>query len=511
MPTPPTGTPAGPAPVDPAPATATSTPYRAPLIAFLVANVVSICGTRVSAIAIPWFVLVSTGSPLKTGLVAMAEMLPLVVCKAFGGPLIDRLGPKRVSVSTDTASTVVVALIPLLHTLGALPFPVLLGIVAVAGALRGPGDAAKGTLIPDIAAAAKVPLERVTGLESTTERLAGFIAFAVAGGLITLVGEVNALWIDAASFGVCALLIRRWAPGQHQRKPHQENEEEGYGQQLLEGWRFLRTDKLMLPLVLMIAVTNLLDAAIAAVLLPVWIKEHGYGPGQTSLILTSFGVTATAFALLASAIGHRLPRKTVFTVAFLICGAPRFVVMAFDAPVWGVMLVCAVGGIGAGFINPVLGALFIERIPRPLLGRVNSLADAVAWIGVPLGGVIAGAAVTGIGLAPALLIGGAAYLVATMAPPLIGRHENWGGAGAKPTPAAQDRPARSPATNPATKHPQPTDQPTRRPQPEARPTHHRATDRQQSQHQPIGRSEVGDLQSPDPAKPVQDHRTEVPS
>ena len=65
--------------------------YRAPLVAFLVANVVSICGTRVSAIAIPWFVLVTTGSPVKTGIVALAEMGPLVLVKAVGGPLIDRV------------------------------------------------------------------------------------------------------------------------------------------------------------------------------------------------------------------------------------------------------------------------------------------------------------------------------------------------------------------------------------------------------------------------------------
>ncbi|WP_158441261.1 hypothetical protein [Kribbella steppae] len=57
-------------------------PDRAPLVAFLVANVVSICGTRVSAIAIPWFVLMTTGSPFKTGVVALAEMAPLVISKA---------------------------------------------------------------------------------------------------------------------------------------------------------------------------------------------------------------------------------------------------------------------------------------------------------------------------------------------------------------------------------------------------------------------------------------------
>jgi MFS family permease len=405
---------------------------RAPLVAFLVANVVSICGTRVSAIAIPWFVLITTGSPIKTGLVAMAEMAPLVIVKAVGGPLIDKVGARRISVLADIASTGVVALVPLLHTLGVLHFPILLALVAIAGALRGPGDSAKETLIPDIARAAKVPLERVTGLESTTERLAGFFAYALAGGLITLVGAVNALWIDAASFGICAVLIARWIPKQHKQVV---STEEPYGRRLLEGWTFLRTDRLLLPLVSMIAVTNLLDAATSTVLLPVWIKSHGYGPGHTSLILTSFGVTATAFALLASAIGDRIPRKLIFTLAFLIAGAPRFVAMATDAPVWALMAVYAVGGVGAGFINPVLGAIRVERIPSHLLGRVNSLSNAACWTGVPLGGVVAGAGIAAIGLVPALLAGGAIYLIATMSPVLIGRHENW-----KATPGPTDPP-----------------------------------------------------------------------
>lgn len=426
-----------------------STPYRAPLVAFLIANVVSICGTRVSTIAIPWFVLMSTGSPVKTGAVALAEMLPLVLSKALGGPLIDRVGPKRVSVTTDTASLVVVALIPLLHHLQMLAFPVLLVLVAVAGALRGPGDAAKGTLIPDIAAAAKTPLERVTGLESTTERLAGFIAFALAGALIALVGEANALIIDALSFGLCALLIQRWIPGRQHETSSTEAEDAGnYLGRLRAGWQFLRGDKLLLSLVIMIAVTNLLDAAFSVVLLPVWIRDHGYGPEHFSLVLAVFSLSATLFALVAAAIGDRVPRRLVFTAAFLICGAPRFLVMAFDSPLWSVMLIGAVAGVGAGFINPVLGALFIERIPRPLLGRVNSLGDALAWTGVPLGGVVAGLAIAGIGMAPTLLAAGAIYFVATMSPLAFGRGQSWGGANQRSDPRETADPQVATASSP---------------------------------------------------------------
>ena len=48
-------------------------------------------------IALPWFVLTTTGSATKTGLVALAELLPLVLLKVLGGPVIDRVGARRVA------------------------------------------------------------------------------------------------------------------------------------------------------------------------------------------------------------------------------------------------------------------------------------------------------------------------------------------------------------------------------------------------------------------------------
>src|SRR5262249_53278217 len=137
---------------------------KRPFLALAVAETLSISGTRLSTIAIPWLVLSTTGSPVETGLVAMAEMLPYVVAKALGGPLIDRSGPKRVAIACDAASVVAVGLVPLLHLSGLLTIPVLLPIVFAIGMLRGPSDAAKQSMVPDIAALAAVPLERVTGV-----------------------------------------------------------------------------------------------------------------------------------------------------------------------------------------------------------------------------------------------------------------------------------------------------------------------------------------------------------
>ncbi|HRI96655.1 MAG TPA: MFS transporter, partial [Nocardioides sp.] len=124
------------------------------LYGWLAAEGVSLVGTRVSMVALPFYVLTTTGSPEKTGLVALAEMLPLVVLKVLGGPVIDRVGTRRVALFCDWSSVLVVGAIPLLYEADALSFPAFLGLVAVAGGLRGPGDAAKHAMTPTLAATA---------------------------------------------------------------------------------------------------------------------------------------------------------------------------------------------------------------------------------------------------------------------------------------------------------------------------------------------------------------------
>ncbi|MEV8411625.1 MFS transporter, partial [Streptomyces niveus] len=97
-----------------------------PLTGVLAAMAVSLTGTRVSAIALPWFVLVTTGSATQTGVVAFCEMAPYVVVKAFTGPLVDRAGPRTISWTTDLISAAAALAVPLLHAADRLSFPLLL-------------------------------------------------------------------------------------------------------------------------------------------------------------------------------------------------------------------------------------------------------------------------------------------------------------------------------------------------------------------------------------------------
>ncbi|MEV0166264.1 MFS transporter [Nonomuraea fuscirosea] len=387
-----------------------------PLAGVLAATAVALTGTRVSAIALPWYVLVTTGSAAWTGVVAFAEMVPYVLVKALTGPLVDRVGPRRISLAADVVSAVAAGAVVLLDALGALPMGALIALVVVIGAGRGPGDLAKEIMIPEAAGRAGMPLERATGLMGVTERLAQTVGPAAGGAMVGLFGALPSLGLSAVLFALGSMVVGLVLPrgmGHSAGTPGPATgSDEGYWRRFGEGMAFLRGEPLLLTVIAMVCVTNLLDAAFGQVLGPVWAKESGHGPVLLGLCGSVMGLTAVGGSLVAAAVAHRLPRRPVLFAAFLIAGPPRFLLLAFDLPVVAIVAVFAVGGFCGGFLNPILGAVSFERVPRHLLGRVGGLQTSLSYVGVPLGGLLAGAAVTVAGLAPVLLACGAAYVLA---------------------------------------------------------------------------------------------------
>src|SRR5690606_25081214 len=126
-----------------------------------------------------------------------AQMGPYVISQALSGPFIDRVGPRRVVMIADLVVATGVALIPLLHGLDVLTFPLLLVLLAFIGAADGPSNSAKGIFMPEVAANSRVPLERVTGLVGTEERTATVVGPAIAGVVLAAGGAATSLWITA--------------------------------------------------------------------------------------------------------------------------------------------------------------------------------------------------------------------------------------------------------------------------------------------------------------------------
>src|SRR5437868_2884964 len=105
--------------------TSVVTSKRRPVVALLAAEIISTTGGEITAVALPWFVLVTTGSPARIGAVLAAGFLGMAVLGIPSGRAATALGPRRTMLVADAACAPTVALIPALHWAGLLSFPVI--------------------------------------------------------------------------------------------------------------------------------------------------------------------------------------------------------------------------------------------------------------------------------------------------------------------------------------------------------------------------------------------------
>src|SRR3954464_11180679 len=124
------------------------------VVALLAAEVISTTGAQMTWVALPWFVLLTTGSATKTTFMVAAEVIGLALFGLPGGRLLGRLGARRTMLPCDGARAPPLTGGPGLHGAGGLPHPARLAVAFGLGASAAPYFAAQSMIVPDRPAAA---------------------------------------------------------------------------------------------------------------------------------------------------------------------------------------------------------------------------------------------------------------------------------------------------------------------------------------------------------------------
>src|SRR6187402_491814 len=85
------------------------------LLALLGRDVISNAGSQMTWVALPWFVLTTTGSATKMAIMVAVEAAALGIVGFASGNLAAALGARRTMLVADAARAPLMALIPLLH------------------------------------------------------------------------------------------------------------------------------------------------------------------------------------------------------------------------------------------------------------------------------------------------------------------------------------------------------------------------------------------------------------
>jgi hypothetical protein len=367
------------------------------LRALLVAEIVSTTGTQMTWVALPWFVLTTTGSAARMGIVLAVEAASVGLLGLFGGAIADRLGPRRTMLISDAARAPLMGAVPVLHLLGLLSFPLLLVLVFAYGAFVAPYFGSQRALLADLVGDEAL-LGEATALLQAATRLTLVLGPTIAGVLIGAVGATTLLFVDAAtylfSFVVVAIFVRGGAAAATEHDEHRS---------LLAGARFVAHDRLLRPWTVAIVGIDVSWNVVFASLPVLVLTHYGGRPELLGWLFGGFGAGCLAGSVVAFRIVGGADKLLLAAVAILVQGLPLWLLpLPVPAPV-------LVGALAlSGFFNPIvnapMGAVMLSRTPAALRASAGSVAIVLTAVVSPLALTAAGAALAHAGARPVLVV-----------------------------------------------------------------------------------------------------------
>ncbi|MCL6442489.1 MAG: MFS transporter [Alicyclobacillus sp.] len=344
-------------------------------------QMISVLGTNLFVLALPWYVYLSTGSKQDLAIVGFVQSLP-GVAGLFAGVFVDRWNKRRTMIGADALRGTLSIAIGVFALLG-FPFPWIVAavlVMQVIGVVFGP---AQSVLLPMVVGEDQV--SAAMGLNQSgaaTAQLAGQLG---GGALLTALGAPVLFFANGISFlvSVVSLLFIR-AP-----EPPRQTKRRSFFAEWREGLVLVGRSK-MIMLVISAALVANFGMAAFDIALTAWVR----GPLHASamwlgVIGAAFFVGVIVGGVLLGTVTRHVALKQMLMIGLIAVGVFIGTVGIF-ANVWWSTGILLVSGIISGIVNGALNAMAIQVVPAAIRGRVFGLLNALATMATPLGMAIFG-------------------------------------------------------------------------------------------------------------------------
>ena len=365
------------------------------LAALLVAETISTTGAQMTWLALPWFVLTTTGSAGRMVLVLAAEAIGLALFGLPGGSVLARLGPRRMMMLSDGIRGPLTLLIPILHWGGLLSFPLLLALVFALGAFSAGYFAAQRAVVPEVLGEDERLVGKANAYLQGATRVTLLLGPAAAGLLIAWIGSASVIVIDAATYAVSLALV-----GTFIRSVAAAAVEERGG--FLDGLRWLVRDRLLRAWSVAFVVGDGAWYAFFAAVPVLVVGDYGDDPRIAGWIFASFGVGA----VLGNVVSFRLQDRFdgLLLVGTLVYGqALPLWALVVHLPASAVVGSIFVSGLFNGLVYPSIHTILTLRPPPAIRPRVLTATGTVLVLSGPLGLATSGPVLSSAGAHPVLV------------------------------------------------------------------------------------------------------------
>lgn len=357
---------------------------------FWLGTVISHTGDWLDTIALNWLVMVQTGSAYDLGLINIVRALPMLIFTMVGGAVADAYPRNVVMILSQSVSMGLAVILAALVWAEITPIWALAALSIARGVAMSFSIPARHALIPLLVPREDLP--NAVALNSASMNLTKILGPVTAGGVILVWGVTACFMLNALSF---VAVLTTLAMLRITHSPRARAQGTGVMHGMIEGWRYMRGQQVVILLVMMAIVPTFLGQPYVHLLSIYAHSTGGWGPLGLGALTAAAGAGAVSGALLVAGARAMRPTGRVMLTALAAFGG---MLMAFGANPVAVAAPVLLFLAGAFFVayssvhatllqmvvpdvyrGRVLSTLFINRATVPLgTGLFAMLADVTS-------------------------------------------------------------------------------------------------------------------------------------
>ena len=381
----------------------------APFILLQFASITSVISGAMVFIAIPWIALEITGTSTAAGLVVSLTAIPGLLLSPVIGSFIDKVGRRNAAGWSELLTVLTSLLIPIFSGFWELTIPALIGIGILRAVVAPGGSTARKALVPDVAAAGNLTLDRANSIHEAIFASGFAIGPALATFCIAAMGSANTFLV-VAGFGAVSAFFALLIRVTEQHEENDESENQPFYIYAVQGFKILFQTPSVLVLMAAIMTLALIYLPTEMLILPTAYNEMG-DPEGLGLVVSAMAFASVFGALFFEQIHKRISYANILRIGIL--GVPLSMIPMSQLPAqWAMIFFGMILGLVWGPLLPLLNTVIQTKIPANKRGRVFSLEMTVWSAGPMISMVAVGAAVDAVGVKPIYLALSLGVLVA---------------------------------------------------------------------------------------------------
>jgi MFS family permease len=399
-----------------------------PFRRYILGSAISDTGTWMQVMAQAWVLSSLTNRAVVLGLVNFAAGIPTLALTMIGGSAADRHDKRKILIATQVVQIGTAVTLGTLVMTGSIQIWHVVCLAAILGCCIAFEMPALSALVPELVKPEEIAA--AIALDRSVFHGSRLVGPSLAGLFVGWWGAASAFFTNAGSFIALIIALISLPPRVTGTVEEEEQRRSGFK----EGLRYVRHDRTILSMIMLIALTTIFVFPVISVMLPLYVRNLLHlGADRMGFLMAVSAVGSLSGSLGLLSVARDLRLRFMTGAAVLVAIALFFMSRSDSFLLTAVCMGTLAIGLSLNF--GLAGTIVQERAPAPLRGRISAIFGLSFFGLMPIAGLMITSLADWIGMRTALWVAAILFGVGAVTVLMIaGRNVSAGPVAPEPEP-----------------------------------------------------------------------------